>query len=191
CDAVTGTDTDGDGVPDATDNCPNVANANQLDTDGDGRGNACDNCPTVANANQQDTDGDGVGDVCDNCPTVANPNQADTNQNGIGDACESGTVLVNLPNAPSAPNATFTPSAVGRLITIIVRTTPPVGQVQIVVTNFQNGPEQTVAQLLTPTSPGFSTLSFRSTAAIVHNVRTNELVGGFPPSQYQLIVTEQ
>ena len=37
-------DADGDGVPDATDNCPSVANANQADNDGDLRGNACDNC---------------------------------------------------------------------------------------------------------------------------------------------------
>src|SRR5262249_6329046 len=35
-------DTDGDGIPDAQDNCPAVSNANQLDTDGDGIGNACD-----------------------------------------------------------------------------------------------------------------------------------------------------
>jgi hypothetical protein len=34
-------DEDGDGVPDATDNCPFVANANQLDTNGDGIGDAC------------------------------------------------------------------------------------------------------------------------------------------------------
>jgi hypothetical protein len=35
------TDTDGDGVPDAVDNCPSVANADQTDTDGDGVGDAC------------------------------------------------------------------------------------------------------------------------------------------------------
>ena len=35
-------DTDGDGIPDAQDNCPAVSNANQLDTDGDGIGDACD-----------------------------------------------------------------------------------------------------------------------------------------------------
>jgi Bacterial Ig-like domain (group 2)/Thrombospondin type 3 repeat len=38
-------DADGDGVPDATDNCPNVANANQVDSDGDGIGDACDPAP--------------------------------------------------------------------------------------------------------------------------------------------------
>jgi len=35
-------DTDGDGVPDMTDNCPSLANSNQLDFDGDGAGDACD-----------------------------------------------------------------------------------------------------------------------------------------------------
>jgi len=36
------TDTDGDGVADSTDNCPNIANPAQTDTDGDGIGDACD-----------------------------------------------------------------------------------------------------------------------------------------------------
>ena len=35
-------DSDGDGVPDSTDNCLAVANPNQRDTDGDGFGNFCD-----------------------------------------------------------------------------------------------------------------------------------------------------
>jgi TolB protein len=35
-------DTDGDGVIDGSDNCPDAANADQADTDGDGTGDACD-----------------------------------------------------------------------------------------------------------------------------------------------------
>ena len=35
-------DSDGDGVPDHLDDCPDVANATQADTDADGTGDACD-----------------------------------------------------------------------------------------------------------------------------------------------------
>jgi hypothetical protein len=44
-----GLDSDGDGVPNATDNCDYVSNANQADCDGDGIGTACD----TDNANWQ------------------------------------------------------------------------------------------------------------------------------------------
>jgi hypothetical protein len=42
CTFTNGVDTDGDGVPDTTDNCLNDANADQADLDGDGVGNVCD-----------------------------------------------------------------------------------------------------------------------------------------------------
>ena len=58
-------DTDGDGIINLEDNCPNVANPDQIDSDGDGVGDACDNCPYNYNPDQKDSDGDGKGDVCD------------------------------------------------------------------------------------------------------------------------------
>lgn len=58
-------DCDNDGVLDASDNCPCVANATQADGDADGIGDVCDNCPSVANSTQSDEDADNVGDVCD------------------------------------------------------------------------------------------------------------------------------
>jgi hypothetical protein len=84
-------DTDGDGVTEISDNCPDAANAGQEDADGDGLGDVCDNCPSEANAGQEDADSDGVGDVCDNCPAVANSSQADADGDGIGDACDTCT----------------------------------------------------------------------------------------------------
>ncbi len=65
-------DTDGDGVPDPDDNCPNVFNPDQADVDGDGRGDVCDNCRFLANADQSDADQDGIGDAC-LCPVEPEP----------------------------------------------------------------------------------------------------------------------
>lgn len=42
-------DTDLDGIADATDRCPLVADPDQADNDSDGKGNACDPCPNAAN----------------------------------------------------------------------------------------------------------------------------------------------
>jgi hypothetical protein len=54
------TDTDLDGVPNSQDNCPLIANPDQLDTDNDGLGDACDN----------DKDNDGFSNALDVCPLV-------------------------------------------------------------------------------------------------------------------------
>jgi len=62
-------DTDLDGIPDMSDNCPARPNPGQVDTDADGLGDACDNCPRTANPIQEDADLDGVGDLCDCAPS--------------------------------------------------------------------------------------------------------------------------
>jgi hypothetical protein len=64
-------DSDSDGVPDPSDNCPQIPNPAQAEVDGDGIGDACDNCVNVANSNQLDSDADGLGDACDVRANVA------------------------------------------------------------------------------------------------------------------------
>ncbi|MEM8501232.1 MAG: thrombospondin type 3 repeat-containing protein [Pseudomonadota bacterium] len=118
-------DADGDGVLDENDNCPAVANSDQLDTDNDGQGNACDNdddadgvnddtpdnCRLTPNSDQADLDNDGVGDACDgdtdgdgvdnnadNCPVTANADQADFDADTLGDACDADSDGDNVTN---------------------------------------------------------------------------------------------
>ena len=74
-----GTDTDGDGIYDKNDACPEVPGLEQFngcpDTDGDGIEDAKDTCPEVAGLAEYngcpDTDGDGISDDKDKCPNVA------------------------------------------------------------------------------------------------------------------------
>lgn len=69
-----GVDTDGDLIPDACDD----------DDDGDGVLDANDNCPLVANANQADADGDGLGDACDEAPIDEEPIDEEPSRPGCG-----------------------------------------------------------------------------------------------------------
>jgi hypothetical protein len=88
-------DSDADGTPDGTDNCPLVYNPGQADFDGDGVGDVCDNCLLIFNPGQADGDGDGVGDLCDNCALVSNPGQADGDGDGVGDLCDNCALVSN------------------------------------------------------------------------------------------------
>ncbi|MFV0571773.1 MAG: OmpA family protein [Xanthomarina gelatinilytica] len=74
-----GKDTDGDGIYDKDDACPEVAGLAEFngcpDSDGDGIEDSKDECPNEAGLAEfngcPDTDGDGIADNKDNCPTVA------------------------------------------------------------------------------------------------------------------------
>ncbi len=74
-----GTDTDGDGIYDKDDACPEVAGLEAFngcpDADGDGIEDSKDSCPNAAGSKEMngcpDADGDGVADKDDACPSEA------------------------------------------------------------------------------------------------------------------------
>jgi serine protease len=88
-------DSDSDGFIDTVDNCPLIANPDQLDADEDGTGDTCDNCSLIANPDQLDADEDGSGDTCDNCALIANPDQLDADEDGSGDTCDNCALIAN------------------------------------------------------------------------------------------------
>jgi hypothetical protein len=115
-------DRDGDGVGDACDTCPDVANPRNTDP----AGGECDGDPAAdivppagwldqCDSDFQDRNGngiwepndpvapedampDGIGDVCDNCPSISNPAQGDLDSDGVGNACDNCPDIFNPPN---------------------------------------------------------------------------------------------
>jgi hypothetical protein len=112
-------DSDGDGVPDSSDNCPGTVNADQANFDGDANGDVCDidddndglvdtsepgsaTCPPLGGQFDPDCDNDlrsdgpndpdGGGPILagpDNCITVANSDQLNTDGDAFGNACDT------------------------------------------------------------------------------------------------------
>jgi imidazolonepropionase-like amidohydrolase len=111
----TAADMDGDGVMNATDNCPRVFNPvrpvdnmRQADADMDMVGDACDPCPLNANTTMctrpdpNDRDGDTVPNAMDNCPDAPNRDQADTDMDGLGNVCDPCPMAAN-PGGAACP----------------------------------------------------------------------------------------
>jgi OOP family OmpA-OmpF porin len=102
-------DSDGDGVCDAKDRCPNTPPCCivdeygcEIDSDGDGVCDGCDKCPDTpkcatvdAKGCPQDSDGDGVYDGCDKCPGTPSCCEVDehgceidSDGDGVCDGCD-------------------------------------------------------------------------------------------------------
>jgi hypothetical protein len=82
----------------------------EYDSDGDGVLNNDDNCPDDANDDQADSEQDAIGDVCDNCPDDYNPDQLDTDNDGIGNICNVGPPVSSSTSTSSATVSSTTTS---------------------------------------------------------------------------------
>ncbi len=107
-------DTDGDGIPDTEDDCPNVAGTvgGCPDTDGDGVLDMNDDCPEIAGvvSGCPDADGDGIADKDDNCPDTAGiagndgcPEVKDADGDGIPDAVDGCPTVAGVASNNGCP----------------------------------------------------------------------------------------
>ena len=86
-------DTDKDGVADGKDNCPLVANVDQVDTDADAIGDACDACPNAPAPGTVD----GCVSLCGNA-TLDTGEECDDGNQKNGDGCNS-KCLIEVPSS--------------------------------------------------------------------------------------------
>jgi hypothetical protein len=115
-------DFDNDGVDDIDDNCPAVANTDQLDLDGDLIGNVCDddidgdnitNDDEITNGTDPwlaDTDGDGINDDVDAYPLDFDNDGVDDDVDEVPSSDMSGTVTIgscDIDSLVTASGATF------------------------------------------------------------------------------------
>lgn len=88
-------DTDADSLPDASDNCPAVANIDQANFDGDSLGDVCD----------PDDDNDGIIDTSDAFPRLASES-VDTDSDGIGNSIDTDDDGDGIPDLTEIANGT-------------------------------------------------------------------------------------
>ncbi len=121
-------DSDGDGLVDRADACPNMAGAGATDLDGDGIGDGCDD----------DTDGDGLDNMADPCPLEASnscvedpatPEESTLGETASGDlassksatpAREGAQVNVAQEAAQKSPLGWITLAAVGGCLLVLL-----------------------------------------------------------------------
>jgi len=130
-------DSDGDGVPDGMDRCPDTPRGVKvdpkgcpLDSDGDGVPDYMDRCPNTPkgakvdnNGCPLDTDGDGVPDYLDQCPGT--PKGATVNR--LGCWALTGVVLFDTDKAAIKPEAF---SLLDEVVKILQKNSDIVGEVQ-------------------------------------------------------------
>ena len=130
-------DSDGDGVPNRLDQCPNTPKGAKVDTkgcpidsDGDGVFDGLDKCPDTpagvkvnADGCPLDGDGDGIPDYKDKCPTVPAPGTADgcppdRDGDGIVDANDACPDVPAPGTADGCPPKAAEPVVVDRKLTL-------------------------------------------------------------------------
>lgn len=128
-------DSDGDGVPNRMDPCPNTpagakvdSKGCPLDSDGDGVFDGLDQCPDTpsgvkitGNGCPVDTDGDGIADHKDKCPTVAAPGTPDgcpfdSDGDGVLDAKDACPTVAAPGTADGCPPKAAEPAAPRKLM---------------------------------------------------------------------------
>lgn len=111
-------DSDGDGIPDELDLCPQLAGPRELkgcpDTDGDGIADYEDKCPlykgTIELRGCPDSDGDGISDNEDECPNLAGPKSnkgcpaKDSDNDGVPDDQDKCPDEPGLPSRGGCPD---------------------------------------------------------------------------------------
>ncbi len=171
-------DSDGDGHPDATDNCPQVANPSQADCDSDGVGDACEQSTA-------DCNGNGIPDSCD----LSSGASADCNQNGTPDECEDGSVwrstgnmggFWNTPNPTPASGALPNMQAAASDVTITIRAVADLDATNEFVYLYCGSQDKPIATLFAAGSPACGELN---TASITMSAADwNALVASYGPT---------
>ena len=140
-------DYDGDGVPNATDNCPLVANPTQVDSDADGLGDACDSISANLSISKTDSpDPAAIGSSLTYSITI----------NNTGPNTASGVVMTDeLPSEVSFVSATPTQGTCTGAATVICN-----------IGTLANGASAAVTIVVTPMSGGVIT----NTASVGSNI---------------------